>query len=432
MRLTAIAPVLLCAVVLLCDVVAQAQTTNSAHGRPIFTRQNHFAIPFHVTESTATAGPTEVRLYVRSATDGVWRLSQNSAPQRRFFNFQAPGDGRYEFAIRNVGRDGKEYPQGDLTVGLTVVVDTTQPRVELDAHGTVGGQINARWQMSDPNLDPLRTMLHYRVEPDGYWRRLAVDPANDGKAEWSAGVVTGVVTVRAETVDAAGNRAVTQKKVTLQPLATTQVRVQSSPNTAPVTFSQQPPRQELPRPRPPATQHEVRRPASGAIAWNANRSSTWAARQQPPPAQQSQYQPYRAPVHPPAYVSAASVRPTTVRLLSVEQGTGAAAREIVIRYHADAANLAAQPITLYYRVSPRSAPVLIAANQVNTGRHVWQIDQRVPQQLYLYLEVRDQRGNIARAQSERPVFIQRQSDSPTGNRGRFGDGATCPRRYQFF
>lgn len=109
---------------------------------------------------------------------------------------------------------------------------------------------------------------------------------------------------------------------------------------------------------------------------------------------------------PEALVHVDLVRPEAT-IESVQQGTGNAADQIVIRWSADDAQLAANPVTLYYSAQPAGPWSIIAAGLQNTGKYEWRAERHLPEQLYVRLEVRDAAGNTTTFQSAEPVVVRR-------------------------
>lgn len=85
--------------------------------------------------------------------------------------------------------------------------------------------------------------------------------------------------------------------------------------------------------------------------------------------------------------------PPGVRLIAAEQGTGDEADKLVITWEAKDERLAARPVSLAYRERPDGPTTTIASGLPNTGRYAWRLDHRLPEQVYLQIEVRDEAGN---------------------------------------
>jgi hypothetical protein len=97
--------------------------------------------------------------------------------------------------------------------------------------------------------------------------------------------------------------------------------------------------------------------------------------------------------------------PPACRITEVEQGSGERAGQVLIHWQADDASLAERPVSLAFSQRQGGPWLPIAAGLRNTGRYVWQLDSRVPDQLYLHLEVRDEAGNFTAFDTAEPVLV---------------------------
>jgi hypothetical protein len=104
---------------------------------------------------------------------------------------------------------------------LRVAVDTTPPKLQLEARRGDAGQIAARWQITDANPKPESLKLEYRPAADQPWQAVALDRQ---RLVTAGGVCTGEVSwwppsgstraeIRAEVADAAGNTSVSHAQV---------------------------------------------------------------------------------------------------------------------------------------------------------------------------------------------------------------------------
>src|SRR5438105_3769459 len=84
---------------------AQAQGTAD---NIIYSRQAIFRIPFEVDPSERRL--TEVQLYVSEDRGVTWQKAATSAPDRRFFSFQAERDGLHCFAVRTLDLQRQLHP----------------------------------------------------------------------------------------------------------------------------------------------------------------------------------------------------------------------------------------------------------------------------------------------------------------------------------
>jgi hypothetical protein len=94
------------------------------------------------------------------------------------------------------------------------------------------------------------------------------------------------------------------------------------------------------------------------------------------------------------------------RITGVQQGAGPDLDKLNITWEAtDNQKLAGRPISLSYAETLGGPWNSIVGNLENTGRYTWLIDHRVPQRVYLRLEVRDEAGNVGMFETPEPVSI---------------------------
>jgi len=82
------------------------------------------------------------------------------------------------------------------------------------------------------------------------------------------------------------------------------------------------------------------------------------------------------------------------------------AGKLDIRWQADDAHLGSRPITLLVGERPDGPFTVIAAGLPNTGQYWWDPQPRLPRQLFLRLEVRDEAGNVAIDQLTEPIRVE--------------------------
>ena len=80
---------------------------------------------------------------------------------------------------------------------------------------------------------------------------------------------------------------------------------------------------------------------------------------------------------------------------------------LVISWQAGDKMLAARPVSLSFGTSPAGPWTPIASGLANTGRYSWPVDRRIPDEIYLRLEVRDEAGNVGVFETGNPVIIDR-------------------------
>jgi hypothetical protein len=216
------------AILVLCQSLDAAPISDGPAA--IVTRQTAFAIPFTVPATDATtAQPVEVRLLATSDGGRSWNvadkhdLTKERLPHKGSFTFRAAGDGDFGFAIRTMDAAGRMRPE-TVAAELRVIVDTRNPRLDLAAERGPAGEIVVRWQVVDRTLKPESLKLEYRSTGNPVWRELAISAPRamtnrstlaDAATWWPAGA-SGVVTVKAEVSDSAGNIAIAQAQVDLE------------------------------------------------------------------------------------------------------------------------------------------------------------------------------------------------------------------------
>ena len=94
------------------------------------------------------------------------------------------------------------------------------------------------------------------------------------------------------------------------------------------------------------------------------------------------------------------------RIVSAEPGTGPQAGRLIIRWEAGDRMLAARPVALFFGDTPGGPWSTIASGLENSGQYAWTVDRRVPERIYLRLEVRDEAGNLGVFETARAVSLQ--------------------------
>ncbi len=195
----------------------------AAGAEPLATRQAAFQIPYRIDPpGTSTEQPTEVQLYVSTDRGGSWKLHGRVPPDQGRFPFKAEKDGEYWFLVRTKDNTGRLLPSKPTTPELQVLVDTTQPTLEINAVQGEAGEIAIRWRAADAHLQPQNLKLDYQTKGAAdLWQSIAIDPR---RTRIAAGSCQGDITlwpprttepiiIRAEISDRAGNLALTQTQV---------------------------------------------------------------------------------------------------------------------------------------------------------------------------------------------------------------------------
>src|SRR6185437_1415340 len=95
-----------------------------------------------------------------------------------------------------------------------------------------------------------------------------------------------------------------------------------------------------------------------------------------------------------------------VQLTGVE--VGKASTEMLIRWEASDELPDSRPISLLLSDRPGGPWTAFASGLENTGSYTWRLDNRVPEQLYLRIEARDQAGNLGIYETPEPITLDRQ------------------------
>jgi hypothetical protein len=82
--------------------------------------------------------------------------------------------------------------------------------------------------------------------------------------------------------------------------------------------------------------------------------------------------------------------------------------ELIIRWLAQDDRLDPRPISLYFSDRPNGPWSAIAAGLENLGQYAWRLDNRVPDRIFLKIEVRDEAGNIGENITAEPVALDLQ------------------------
>ena len=166
-----------------------------------------FRIPFNI-DPEQKAEIKEIALIVSEDQGQKWTPVERAAPDARAIAFKATHDGEYWFAVQTVSKDGRLYPPNSATIEpkMRVNVDTTPPRLSLEALPRRGSAVSVRWEVRDERLDRNSFVLEYKADGDRDWRQVKVKPpvALIGERTWDPGTA-GAIVVRASISDRAKN-----------------------------------------------------------------------------------------------------------------------------------------------------------------------------------------------------------------------------------
>jgi hypothetical protein len=98
-------------------------------------------------------------------------------------------------------------------------------------------------------------------------------------------------------------------------------------------------------------------------------------------------------------------QPPEAELLPVRQELETSPTQVRIQWEVSDAQLAEQPVALYYAAQPNGPWEAITGWIENTGEYTWDAGSESPARMYFRLEARDAVGNIARVDSQTPLEI---------------------------
>ena len=170
---------------------------------PELTNTTSFRIPFAV-ESTDGQMPDGYAMLFGGRDSGPLEQLQRVPVAAGEFQFTAPTDGTWQFAVRMSDSSGAADPAaGPVHPELEVIVDTTPPELQLSINDTGQGTAQVVWSISEEiSLGTLS--MEYAEGADGRWKPLPVTPTRFGQTVVRARPGMPVV-IRAQVTDVAGN-----------------------------------------------------------------------------------------------------------------------------------------------------------------------------------------------------------------------------------
>ena len=210
---------------------------------PIFTNQPNFRIPYRFDAAEMRRlSAKEIRLFLSRNGGLDWQHVQTVAPEASRFDFKAPTDGEFWFAVRTLDGRNQLHPDANVVEpGLIVIVDRQAPDLQLLLQQFEAGKVSLSWSASDANLDTTKLSLEFS-QAGAEWQPVSVKAQAAGQTAWSV-PNGGQVSVRGSVADRAGNVGSTQTAIVLQPAA------------------QQPAAQQPAAQQPPALQPAAQQPA---------------------------------------------------------------------------------------------------------------------------------------------------------------------------
>lgn len=186
--------------------------------KPIVTNKARFRIPYKFdAQALQKMNAKELQLFLSTDQGRTWERTQSIAPDSGKFEFQAPADGNYWFAVRTLDGNNQLHPPGQqLEPGLWVLVDATEPRLDLTLQPAADGKIQLSWNATDTNLEATTLKLEYLQSGSNSWQPVAVIPRASGQTSWNL-PATGIVAARGTISDTAGNSTSSQTQYEVTP-----------------------------------------------------------------------------------------------------------------------------------------------------------------------------------------------------------------------
>jgi hypothetical protein len=401
----------------------------------VYCKQPSFRIPFQI-DPGEQSHLREVQLYVYDEPNRTWRQYKTVHPEQKFFSFRAERDGVYNFLVRTLDIDGKQFPPAleKTAPGLRVIVDTQPPTATLRAlPGSRANEVGVEWDVRDDNLDIATLQIEYRTQSVGDWQVLTTDPQPAGQRYWTP-QVRGPYEVRLRVLDKAQNQGSAYLLLPntggipgqggsynsgyTNPPAKSATGQFNSPakivNSADIkidykiddigpsglsvvelwytrdgrTWTRH---GEDPKKAPP---FEAKLPGEGIYGLTLVVKSGVGVGDKPPqPGDQPQM-----------WIEVDLTKPV-VQNVAAEANRGHDSGTLTVTWKADDKNMAPQPITIYFAEQADGPWTPMAGGLDNTGRYIWRIPPNTPFKFFVRVEALDKGGNIGRADTKQAVIV---------------------------
>lgn len=436
---------------------APAQT---AAPQKVYSNKASFALPVKLSDRDMNR-LAELKFCVRPIVPGKpaeWFLVESASPTKSKFSFEAHGDGEYWFQFVTVDKQGNSAP-ADLDrekPALIVVVDTTLPDVDVRPMTAASGETFLQATVRDHNADPASLKLEVPTRDKG-WKTL--EPLGQTTGVFRVpdpAILKGVV--RATAVDLAKNKSVreidlTQPIVPTRALAPAVPVIPSQQETPAIAAAQRSvERVATQTPAPPVASPSALPPATSVprMLLNSNRVSldyaletsaisrvegyftrdsgrTWfrlgddADRRSPFEFELPEDGVYGValvvgtagrPAVPPVageqpdcWIEVDSTKPV-IQMREIALGTGEDAGMILVSWAATDANLATNPVNVWYATVPEGPWLVIEKGLKAEGAFRWPVPVSSGGRVYLRVEAADRAGNVARWETREPVILE--------------------------
>ena len=185
-------------------IAALALISAASAADPLTTNTPSFRIPFAVDASSTEKAGTAILFAGKDG--GKLEVLQRVDARAGGFEFTAPSDGEYSFAVRMTNAAGELLGGSDpVDPELIVVVDQTPPTLNFQLAEAAPGEVTVSWKCSEAQVAPESLRLEYAEGSDGRWMPLEATSGATGQATIRSAPGNSV-SVRAMITDLAGNR----------------------------------------------------------------------------------------------------------------------------------------------------------------------------------------------------------------------------------
>lgn len=161
------------------EIKADDATAAAIEGGPIVLRSRIFDIPFQMDGGSKA---TMVRLYVSSDQGKTWKTASEQTIPIRQFHFEAPSDGEYWFT-HSTDLKGAVDPPDQLLPERKILIDSTGPKIELNASSDLDGKLSAQVKLSDHH-DVSSLRILYATDVVREWKTVA-NPSLDADGRFT-------------------------------------------------------------------------------------------------------------------------------------------------------------------------------------------------------------------------------------------------------
>ncbi|MEM9644061.1 MAG: hypothetical protein AAF989_03615, partial [Planctomycetota bacterium] len=186
--------------------------------RPVetsFVPDRSFSLPVEV--SNTGKPPAEVHLFVAEQETAVgkplqWQMYDRQPFPLKAFEVTSNRDGHFFFAMRTLDENGEITSARELRPVLKVVVDTTVPKIELDASADESGQVHVSLDVNDSS--PIQQMLvQYITESASQWEPVVINEPFTGSFAFTPRPDWRLMTLRVEAIDSVGMKTIRNERI---------------------------------------------------------------------------------------------------------------------------------------------------------------------------------------------------------------------------